>query len=106
MVAQLAGSLLSPLLFGVVSITNTSTPFRQQVTSFYYLLLALGVLTSVVSLLLYSLWPAGYRVNNVVTIASLMFSILGGWQSLEKDWKEATETHQVANDIELDDQQS
>lgn len=106
MVAQVAGSLLSPLLFGVVSIRNGSIPLRQQMTSFYYILLALGVLMSVVSLLLYSLWPAGYRVNNVVTIASLMFAILGGWQSLEKDWKEAAETHQVAGDIELGDRQS
>lgn len=101
MVAQVAGSLMSPLLFGVVSVRESSTPLRQKVISFHCLLLALGVLLSVVSLLLYSLWPAGYRVNNVVTIASLMFAILGGWQSLEKDWKEAAETHQAATDIEL-----
>ncbi|KAI1775309.1 hypothetical protein F4818DRAFT_416242 [Hypoxylon cercidicola] len=106
MVAQVAGSLLSPLLFGVVSIKDTSTPLRQKWTSFYFFLLALGVLMSMVSLMLYSLWPAGYRVNNVVTIASLMFAILGGWQSLEKDWKEAAETHQVAGDIELAARQS
>ncbi|KAI1400797.1 hypothetical protein F4819DRAFT_460441 [Hypoxylon fuscum] len=101
MVAQFAGSLLSPALFAIVSIRESSTTLWQKVTSLYYILLVAGVLMSLISLLLYSLWPTGYRVNNIIMIASLMFTVLGGWQSLEKDWKGAVETPQVRSDVEL-----
>ncbi|KAI1379352.1 hypothetical protein F4677DRAFT_442327 [Hypoxylon crocopeplum] len=100
-VAQVAASLLSPLLFSAVSTRERSTPLRQKVLSFYYLLLMIGVLMSFVSLLLYSFWPSGYRVTNVTIIASLMFAVLGSWQFLEKCWKEVPEMAQADEDIEL-----
>ncbi|KAI1089586.1 hypothetical protein F5B19DRAFT_495297 [Rostrohypoxylon terebratum] len=97
MVAQVAASLLSPLLFSIVSTKDRSTPLWQKIVSFYYLLLVAGVVMSLVSLLLYSFWPAGYRVTNLTIMASLMFGVLGGWQFLEKCWKETSESE----DIEL-----
>ncbi|KAI1461490.1 hypothetical protein F4805DRAFT_414352 [Annulohypoxylon moriforme] len=99
MVAQVAASMLSPLLFGIVSTRESSTPLRQKMTSFYYLLLVLGVLMSLMSLLLYSSWPSGYRVTNLTLMASLMFSVLGGWQFLEKCWRDAACSE--GEDIEL-----
>ncbi|OTB19806.1 hypothetical protein K445DRAFT_313578 [Daldinia sp. EC12] len=97
MVAQVVASMLSPLLFTVVSTKEDPTPLRQRITSFYYVLLVFGVLMSFVSLLLYSLWPLGYRVTNLTIIASLMFGVLGSWQFLEKSWKTTSENE----DIEL-----
>ncbi|XDG09643.1 hypothetical protein ABKA04_009258 [Annulohypoxylon sp. FPYF3050] len=97
MVAQVAASMLSPLLFSIVSTKDRSTPLREKVVSFYYLLLVAGVVMSLVSLLLYSFWPAGYRVTNLTIMVSLMFAVLGGWQFLEKGWKETSESE----DIEL-----
>ncbi|KAI1473809.1 hypothetical protein F4774DRAFT_402962 [Daldinia eschscholtzii] len=98
MVAQVAASMLSPLLFTVVSTKEDPTPLRQKITSFYYVLLVVGVVMSLVSLLLYSLWPLGYRVTNLTIIASLMFGVLGSWQFLEKSWKK---TSSVNEEIEL-----
>ncbi|KAI1470860.1 uncharacterized protein F4812DRAFT_419252 [Daldinia caldariorum] len=99
MVAQVAASMLSPLLFTVVSTKKDPTPVRRKITSFYYLLLALGVLMSLASLLFYSLWPSGYRVTNVTILASMMFGVLGGWQFLERSWKT---TSSINEDVELD----
>ncbi|KAI0888816.1 uncharacterized protein GGS22DRAFT_152418 [Annulohypoxylon maeteangense] len=99
MVAQVAASMLSPLIFGIVSTKETSTPLRQKIVSFYYFLLVIGVIMSFISLLLYSLWPSGYRITNSTIMASLMFSVLGGWQFLEKSWKEAGQRSD--EDIEL-----
>ncbi|KAI1651416.1 uncharacterized protein F4817DRAFT_324468 [Daldinia loculata] len=98
MVAQVAASMLSPLLFTVVSTKEDTATLRQKLTSFYYVLLVVGVLMSLVSLLLYSLWPSGYRVTNITIIASLMFGVLGSWQFLEKSWKKTLSTNE---DIEL-----
>ncbi|KAI1409331.1 hypothetical protein F5Y13DRAFT_203506 [Hypoxylon sp. FL1857] len=105
MVAQVIASLLSPLLFSIVSTKEHFIPIRQKILSFYYILLIVGVLMSFASLLLYSLWPAGYRVTNITIIGSLMFTVLGGWQFLEKCWKEAKETSSANDDIELGLQQ-
>ncbi|KAI2469970.1 hypothetical protein F4781DRAFT_392437 [Annulohypoxylon bovei var. microspora] len=104
MIAQVAASMLSPLLFATVSSKEASTPLRQKISSFYYLLLVLGVLMSFVSLLLYSLWPSGYRVTNITIMASLMFAVLGSWQFLEKCWKEVKEGE--SEDIELGSRQA
>ncbi|KAI0161749.1 hypothetical protein GGR52DRAFT_561018 [Hypoxylon sp. FL1284] len=101
MVAQLLGSLVSPLFFGLVSFQKRAIPIRQKITSFYHILLVLGVLMSILSLLLYSLWPAGYRVIDVIMIVGLVFSTLGSWQSLEEDWDEAMKKHLAAFDIEM-----
>ncbi|KAI1142193.1 hypothetical protein F5Y05DRAFT_217220 [Hypoxylon sp. FL0543] len=101
MIAQIIASLVSPLLFSIVSTRERFIPIRQKMFSFYYLLLVIGVLMSLASLLLYSLWPAGYRITNVAIIASLMFTVLGGWQFLEKCWKEATVALPANQDIEL-----
>ncbi|KAI2624326.1 hypothetical protein GGR54DRAFT_570575 [Hypoxylon sp. NC1633] len=54
-VVQVAASLLSPLLFGVISTRDTSTSVRQKIVSFYYLLFVVSVLLSFVSLLLYAI---------------------------------------------------
>lgn len=105
MIAQVAASLLSPLIFTIISTSETSTPLRQRVISFYYGLLVVGVLMSFVSLLLYSLWPSGYRVTNATIMASLMFTVLGGWQFMEKCWNGVTETFGESEDIELGSRQ-
>ncbi|KAI1450130.1 hypothetical protein F5Y02DRAFT_103544 [Annulohypoxylon stygium] len=44
MVAQVAASMLSPLLFGIVSTRETSVPLRQKIATVYYLLLVASVL--------------------------------------------------------------
>ncbi|OTA97356.1 hypothetical protein M434DRAFT_392067 [Hypoxylon sp. CO27-5] len=105
MVAQVVASLLSPLLFSLVSIRDHSTPIRQKLFSFYYFLLVVGVAMSLASLLLYSLWPTGYRATNVTTIWSLVFTVLGGWQFLEKSWEKAAEEQPANEDIELGSRQ-
>ncbi|OTA58459.1 hypothetical protein K449DRAFT_467431 [Hypoxylon sp. EC38] len=105
MVAQIIASLLSPLLFSIVSIRDHSTPIRQKIFSFYYFLLVVGVAMSLASLLLYSLWPTGYRATNVTTIWSLVFTVLGGWQFLEKSWEKAAEELSANEDIELGSRQ-
>lgn len=88
MIAQVVASMLSPLLFSIVSTRETSIPLRQRIASFYYLLLVASVFMSIVSLLLYSLWPSEYRVINLTMMANLMLAVLGGWQYLEKCWKQ------------------
>ncbi|KAI0840806.1 hypothetical protein F5Y06DRAFT_230892 [Hypoxylon sp. FL0890] len=105
MVVQVIASLVSPLLFGIVSAKERITPIRQKMSSFYYLLLVIGVLMSLASLLLYSLWPAGYRTTNVAILGSLMFTVLGGWLFLEKGWRGETEALSANDDIELHQQQ-
>ncbi|KAI1798751.1 hypothetical protein F4811DRAFT_569257 [Daldinia bambusicola] len=103
MLAQVAASMLSPLLFTVVSTKEGSTSVRRKIASFYYILLVVGVLMSLVSLLLYSLWPLGYRVTNITIIASLTFGILGSWQFLEGSWKA---TSSIDEDVELGPRQA
>ncbi|KAI0899588.1 hypothetical protein F4806DRAFT_258137 [Annulohypoxylon nitens] len=88
MIAQVVASMLSPLLFSIVSTKEISVPLRQKIASFYYLLLVASVFMSIVSLLLYSLWPLEYRVINLTMMANLMLAVLGGWQYLEKCWKQ------------------
>ncbi|KAI0387554.1 hypothetical protein F5Y04DRAFT_240489 [Hypomontagnella monticulosa] len=106
MVAQVAASLLSPLLFAIISTRENSIPLRQKIISFYYILLVVGVFISFVSLLLYSLWPSGYRVTNATIMASLMFTVLGGWQFLEKCWDGVASALDTGEDIELGSQQA
>lgn len=101
MIAQVAASLLSPLLFTIISANDNSTPLRQKIISLYYILLVLGVLMSFVSLLLYSLWPSGYRITNATIMSSLMFTVLGGWQFLEKCWDGVAATLGASEEIEL-----
>ncbi|KAI1083654.1 hypothetical protein F5B20DRAFT_577334 [Whalleya microplaca] len=100
MVAQVAGSLLSPLLFSIVSVKGGLPPLRQRLGSCYFLLLVLGVLMSAVTLLLYVLCPSNYRFTNATMIASLEFTVLGSWQFLEKRWKKASEASVINDDIE------
>ncbi|KAI0014224.1 hypothetical protein F4779DRAFT_632590 [Xylariaceae sp. FL0662B] len=102
MVAQVAGSLLSPLLFAVVSAKDSSSPLRRKLMACYFLLLVLGVIMSVVTLLVYVLWPSRYRIANMTTIASLEFTVLGGWLFLEKCWKEANEAPSADDNVEME----
>ena len=56
---------------------------------------------SITSLVLSLGWPGEYRAANVATVASLMFSVLGGWLFLEKSWVESDQAQGRFGDVEF-----
>ncbi|CAJ2514265.1 Uu.00g023840.m01.CDS01 [Anthostomella pinea] len=101
MFGQLAASFISPLLFTIISTAEAPASLRTRMLSFHFDLLVLGVLISMVSLILHVRWPGEYRAADITTIVSVMLTVLGGWQFLEKSWKEVDEKGRRTSDVEL-----